>query len=171
MGRVPEDSHPRQPGNHLFEELQLLLETGEKVLVSLEVRDEQFNPTTAEDYTVFLRPADGESQRRTLRSKSGDPGVFEGSFTMEEPGAFSILVHKNNNPEDEVLARQDILVRIPEREMARSSQDRDTLEEIARATDDGRYLFLARADELLQEFSGRKPFPNEVDRTSKITCP
>lgn len=155
--------------NDLFElnADKLLLETGEKVLVSLEVRDEQFNPTTAEDYTVFLRPADGESQRRTLRSKSGDPGVFEGSFTMEEPGAFSILVHKNNNPEDEVLARQDILVRIPEREMARSSQDRDTLEEIARATDDGRYLFLARADELLQEFSGRKPFPNEVDRTTR----
>ncbi|MEE8147284.1 MAG: VWA domain-containing protein, partial [Longimicrobiales bacterium] len=144
-----------------------LLDTGEKLRVSLSVQDEEFSPEFAENYTVFLRPAEGPPEPRTLRSVTGEPGSFEASFTMPDPGAVSILVHENDNPADRVLAREDVLVRIPEREMARSSQDRQTLEEVARATEEGRYFFLAQAEELLQEFSDRTPFEREVDKKTR----
>jgi uncharacterized membrane protein len=146
---------------------KVLLETGDRLRVSLLVQDEEFNPAVADKRTIFLRPAEGESQRRTLRAVTGEPGHFQASFTMEEPGAISILVNQDDNPANEVLARQDVLVRIPDREMAWSSQDRETLTEVARATRGGRYLFLARAEEILEEFSGQTPFKHEVDRTTR----
>ena len=43
----------------------------------------------------------------------------------------NILVAEDDNPAGVVLAREDVLVKIPDREMAQSSQDRETLEKIA----------------------------------------
>ena len=79
---------------------------------------------------------------------------------MTESGAFSFLVFANENPDDAVLAREDVLIRIPDQELADSSQDAETLRRIAQASHDidksGRYVFLADATSLVTDFKGRK---------------
>jgi hypothetical protein len=146
---------------------KVILETGEQVRVSLDVRDAEYQPSTAGEFAVFFRSPERAPVKRVLRAVPGELGSFQGAFTMEEPGAFSVMVFANDNPADEVLAREDLLVKIPDREMARSSQDRDTLELVATASKGGRYLPLAQAEALLGEFRERKPFEQEVDRQTR----
>ena len=121
------------------------METGDQIRVSLRVRDDEFQPTRAEDYPVFFRRPEGEPQKRLLRAIPAEPGSFQGTFTLDTPGSMSVLVHDGANPSGPLLAREDVLVKFPDREMARSSQDRGTLEAIATASKDGRYVFLAGA--------------------------
>ena len=110
-------------------------------------------------------------ERRTLRATPGDPGTFQGTFTMADPGAFSFLVFANQNPADAVQAREDVLVRIPDRELAQSSQDAETLQRIAEASSgqDGRarYVFLADAEELAKDFAGRRPYENREETRTR----
>lgn len=146
---------------------KITVETGEQVTISLQVRDEEFQPTIADDYPVFLRSARGTPDKRLLRAVPGEPGSFEGSITMEEPGTFSVLVLQDENPAAEVLAREDVIVQIPDRELADSSQDRETLEQISAASKDGRYVFLAEADQLLESLEGRSAYEDEVDRSTR----
>lgn len=144
---------------------KVLVETGEQVRVRLEVLDDELEPSRASEYPIFLKAAEGEPVRRTLPGVPGEAGSYERSFTMNEAGAMSFLVFANDNPADRVLARQDVLVRIPDREMRNSSQDREMLEAIARASKGGRYVFLANAEDLLEDFRSRKPYQHEVDRS------
>jgi uncharacterized membrane protein len=139
------------------------IETGEQVLVTLQVEDEEFEPSRAEEYPVFLRGLDGEVERRLLRTVPGELGSYRGRFALEEPGVYSFLVFANDNPADRMLAREDVFVEIPDRELAESSQDRAALEAIAAASKNGRYVFLADADELRDELAGRRPFEQEID--------
>ncbi len=146
---------------------KVVVETGEQVRVTISVRDERFQPSVAPEQAIFLRKADGEPERRTLQPLLGDIGTFQGAFTMDEPGSFSVMAFEGDNPAGKVIAREDVLVKIPDREMAQSSQDQRTLQEIANESKGGRYLFLADADRLAAEFESRKPFQKEVDRSTR----
>ncbi|MCC6671793.1 MAG: hypothetical protein IT458_12075 [Planctomycetes bacterium] len=146
---------------------KVIVETGEAVKANLVLRTKDFKPSQATEATVFLRRADGKPQRRTLRAVPGEEGAYQGAFTMDEPGTVSWLVFANDNPADKVLAREDVLVKVPDREMAQSSQDRAMLEQIAAASKGGRHLFVGRADELAAELKGRKAFEHEVDRVTR----
>ncbi len=143
------------------------MDTGDQVLVSLQVRDIEFQPTIREEYPVFLRSAEGSAEKRLLRTVPGEPGSYQGNFTMDEPGTFSFLVFTNDNPADRILAREDLFVKIPDREMIDSSQDRESLEKIASSSKDGRYLFLGDAKDLLDDLSGRGAYEDEVDRSTR----
>ena len=70
----------------------------------------------------------------------------------------------NDNPADKVLAREDVLVKIPDREMTHSSQDRATLESIAAASKAGHYVFLGDAHQLADEFKDRRTPDREIHR-------
>lgn len=148
-----------------------VLETGDKVRVQLRVQDSELQPSTASEHPVFLRTADGAAERRSLRAVPGDPGAFQASFTMAEPGAFSFLVFVNQNPADKVLAREDVLVKIPDRELADSSQDADTLRRIAEASSGtdarARYVPLGRIDELRADFAGRRPYESREETRTR----
>jgi hypothetical protein len=146
---------------------KVTIETGGQVRVGLTVRDVEYQPTVVEEYPVFLRGADRAPERRTLRPVPGEVGSYQGTFTMEESGSFSFLVFENDNPQGKVLAREDVFVKIPDREMADSSQDRESLEKIAAASKDGRYVFLADAQSLMTELGDRRPFETEVDRSTR----
>jgi len=143
------------------------MDTGDQVLVSLQVRDIEFQPSLRDEYPVFLRSAEGSTEKRLLRTVPGEPGSYQGSFTMDDPGTFSFLVFTNDNPADRILAREDLFVKIPDREMIDSSQDRETLEKIASASKEGRYVFLGEAARLLEDLSGRGAYEDEVDRSTR----
>jgi hypothetical protein len=150
---------------------KVVMETGDKVRVSLRVHDAELQPSTLNEYPVFLRAADGKPEKRTLRSVPADPGLFQGSFVMGDPGAFSFLVYTNNNTADTVLAREDVLVKIPDKELADSSLDQQTMQRIAEASSSGdqkaRYLPLERSAELMADFQGRRPFESREETRTR----
>ncbi|MCB9884998.1 MAG: VWA domain-containing protein [Planctomycetes bacterium] len=148
-----------------------MLETGDKVRVHLRLQDAELQPATAQEQPIFLRNDRNETERRLLRAVPGEPGMYQASFTMADAGAFSFLVFANQNPNDAVLAREDVLVKVPDREMAQSSQDRQTLERIAAASGGsagaGRYVFLADAADLADDFAGRKSYESREDTRTR----
>jgi hypothetical protein len=98
-----------------------VLETGDKVRVTLRVHDEELQPAVASEHPIFLRDTKGGVERRTLRGTPGEPGTFQASFTMADPGAFSFLVFRNQNPDDTVqapalLLKKAMVVTVPGRE-------------------------------------------------------
>ena len=117
---------------------------------------------------MFFRRADGAPERRTLQATApGEGGQYEGRFALLDPGIVSVLVFENDNPDGELLAREDVLVKVPDVEMARSSQDRETLEQTAAASKDGFYTFLGDTDKLAAAFQDRRPYETEVDRSTR----
>jgi len=146
---------------------KVIAETGEPVHIHLEVQDEELAPSTESEATVFLRRADMAPERRTLRVVPGEPGTYKGSFALDRPASVSVLVFEHDNPDDKILAREDVLVEIPDREMSHSSQDRKTLTAIAERSKGGRYLFLGGVSELVEEFRDRKPLEQEINRQTE----
>jgi hypothetical protein len=148
-----------------------LCETGDRVRVQLRVHDSELQPAVANEQPIFLRDADNDEQKRILRSVPGEPGLYQASFTMAEAGAFSFLVFANENPDDAVLAREDVLVRIPDQELANSSQDADALRRISEAShgtdNSGRYVFLGDATGLVPEFADRKSYETREDTRTR----
>ena len=143
------------------------METGGQIKVTLEVLDDEFEPSKAREFPVFFRRPDQEPEKYILRSRPGEAGAYRGTRTMDQPGAVSVIVYANDNPSDEVIAREDLLVKLPNREMEQSSQDRGMLEQIAAASKGGRYLFLADAEQLMEDFRDKRPYQNEIDRSTR----
>ena len=148
-----------------------LCDTGDRVRVQLRVHDSELQPRVANEQTIFLRGADAEPEQRSLRSVPGEPGLYQGSFTMSDAGAFSFLAFANENPDDAVLAREDLLVRIPDQELADSSQDAERLRSVSRASKSAdtnpRYVFLGAATDLIPEFADRKSFETREDTRTR----
>ncbi|HLQ39173.1 MAG TPA: hypothetical protein VK348_15290, partial [Planctomycetota bacterium] len=151
---------------------KVVLETGDKVRVQVRLRDDELQPSAASEYPLFLRAADGKAERRLLRVVPGEPGTFQASFTMPDPGAFSFIAFGNGNPADAVLGREDVLVKIPDKELADSSQDARTLQRIAEQSSGqdqrARSLFLADADQLAADFAGRKAFESREETRTRL---
>ncbi len=143
------------------------LETGDKVRVQLRVHDTELQPAVATEQPIFLRNQKGETDKRLLRAVPGEPGAYQASFTMTDAGAYSFLVFQNQNPADTVLAREDVLVKVPDKELSASSQDAETLRRIAEASrgadGTGRYVFLADAAKLADDFASRKAYESRED--------
>lgn len=146
---------------------KVIIETGEQVQVTLLMRDQEFRPNANAEATVFFRRADGVPQKRVLRPSTNEDGTFVGSFQIDEPGTVSILAYEQDNPQGRVLAREDVLVKIPDKEMEQSSQDRAMLDRISEASKGGKAFFLAETGKLLEQFKGKKPYEHEVDRATR----
>ena len=147
---------------------RVIVDTGEQVRVQLRLLDTELAPRRASDANVFFRRADGQPERRTLQAVApGETGEYEGRFTLQDPGVVSVLAFENDNPDGELLAREDVLVKMPDLELARSSQDRETLEQIAAASKDGFYSFVADTGRLAAVFKDRRPTETEVDRSTR----
>ena len=143
------------------------LEIGDKVRVLLLVHDTELQPAVAAEQTIFLRDQKGATEKRILRAVPGEPGSYQANFTMADTGAYSFLVFANQNPADTVLAREDVLVKVPDKELAQSSQDIATLRNIAEASrgadGTGRYVFLTDAAQLAVDIASRKAFESRED--------
>ncbi len=152
---------------------KLTVETGDKVRVQLRMLDAELQPAVSSEQPIYLRDGTNATEKRVLRAIPGEPGAYQGSFTMNDAGAFSFVVFANDNPADTVLAREDILVKVPDQEMSESSQDRPALERIAESSGStdgaGRYVFLADAAELIEDYRARKAYEErENTRTESI---
>ena len=143
---------------------KLVAETGEPITISLFKHDDELQPSTEQEAVFYLRHADGKPERRTLRAIPGELGSYQGTFTLDRPASVSVLIFDNDNPADQVLAREDVLVKIPDQEMRHSSQDRASLEMIASASKDGRYVFLGDSIELAEDFRDRRTPDTEIHR-------
>ena len=143
---------------------KVLAETGEPVKIMLTKHDDELQPSAEREATVFLRRAESAPERRTLRAVPGELGNYQGTFTLDRPASVSVLVFDNDNPSDKVLAREDVLIKIPDREMNHSSQDQPTLETTAQASKGGRYVFLGNADDLATDFRDRRAPDTEIRR-------
>ena len=143
---------------------KVIAETGEPIKITLLKHDDELRPSTQQEAIVYLRRADGDPERRTLRAIPGELGSYQGTFSLDRPASVSVLVFDNDNPADKVLAREDVLVKIPDREMSHSSQDQATLETTARASKGGRYIFLGDAHELADDFKDRRAPDTEIHR-------
>ncbi|MCA8949853.1 MAG: VWA domain-containing protein [Planctomycetes bacterium] len=146
---------------------KLTIETGDKVRVQLRMLDAELQPAVNNEQPVYLRNQQNDVEKRVLRAVPGEPGSYQASFTMTEAGAYSFLVFANDNPADTVLAREDVLVKVPDQEMSQSSQDRATLERIAEASQSadgaGKYVFLADAGALIEDFRSHKAYESRED--------
>ncbi len=150
---------------------KIVLETGDSVRVQLRASDSELQPNAAQEQPIFLRDQKGTVERRALRAVAGEPGTFQATFTMNDPGAFSFLVFQNHNPADQAKAREDVLVRLPDREFADPSLDAVALAKIAEKSSDkdtrARAVFLAEADSLAKDFENRKAYETrEETRTT-----
>jgi hypothetical protein len=147
------------------------LEIGDKVRVLLQVHDSELQPSVVAEQPIFLRDQKGTTEKRILRSVPGEPGSYQASFTMADTGAYSFLVFANQNPADSVLAREDVLVKVPDKEMSQSSQDATTLRRIAEASrgadGTGRYVFLTDAADLAEDFANRKAYESREDTRTR----
>lgn len=150
---------------------KVTLETGDKVRVQLRMLDAELQPAVSSEQPIYLRDQTNAAEKRILRSVPGEPGTYQGSFSMTEAGAYSFLVFANDNPADTVLAREDVLVKVPDQEMSESSQDSDTLRRIAEASRSadgtGRYVFVAEASSLVEDFRSRKAVENREDTSTR----
>ena len=150
---------------------KMVMETGDKLRVRLTVQDEELQPAVARNHAVFLRDEEGLIERRTLRAVPSEPGVFQSSFTMAEPGAFSVLVFANQNPADTVQAREDVIVRIPDKELADSSLNADGLRRIADLSSSqeaqGVFDFLEDTNNIAAEFADRRAYENREETRTR----
>lgn len=148
-----------------------LVDTGDKVRVQLRLLDAELQPTVMADQTVFLRDSRGNLEKRAVRAVPGEPGTYTATFTMADPGAFSFLVFANQNKDDAVLAREDVLVKVPDKELADSSQDAEGLRRIAAAShgsdDSGRYVFLSDAAQLADDLRSRRAVESREDTQTR----
>ncbi|MCA8957714.1 MAG: hypothetical protein KDC87_16685, partial [Planctomycetes bacterium] len=143
---------------------KVVAETGEPIQITLLKHDDELHPSSEQEAVVFLRRANAEPERRVLRAIPGELGTYRGTFSLDRPASISVLVFANDNPSDKVLAREDVLVKIPDREMQHSSQDKATLQLTAKASKGGRYVFLGNAAEIAADFKDRRAPDTEVRR-------
>ncbi|MFO1052582.1 MAG: VWA domain-containing protein [Planctomycetota bacterium] len=143
------------------------IDTGGQVTVDVIAQDQEFQPLLAEQLAIFLRREQGGVERKLLRPTAAEPGTYTGRFTLDQPGSYSFLVLEGDREGGKILARQDVLVQIPDRELADSSQDRTGLEAMARQSKGGRYVPLADAARLCRDLAERRPASLEVDRSTR----
>ncbi|MGE3877437.1 MAG: VWA domain-containing protein [Planctomycetota bacterium] len=143
------------------------VDIGGQVAVSVIAHDDEMQPLLTEQLPIFLRREQGGLERRLLRPTALEPGTYEARFGLEQPGAYAFLVLDGDREGGKVLARKDVLVKIPDRELAESSQDRAALESIAKQSKGGRYVTLAEVQGLAAELTQRRPVSTEVDRSTR----
>ncbi|MEZ5989158.1 MAG: hypothetical protein R3F30_08555 [Planctomycetota bacterium] len=142
------------------------LELGDEALVRLSLLDQDYNPVLAEDARIHLRRPGGELVAVTLPKRGDHAGEFEARLRFEEPGVFSLLYFRDGLPGDRPLAREDVIVVVPERELAHPSMNEAGLREIAEVSG-GRYAPLHQADGLLAAFEDRGGGQKIVEREQR----
>jgi len=134
-----------------------------RVRAHLRLLDEDYNPVVDEKATLFLRTPDGKVQSLELPRLQGQAGEFDTQVALSEPGVFSFLYYADGVAEGRPLARQDVIVRVPEKELQHASMNEADLRRLAEAGG-GIYAPLHEMDHLLAGFEDRGAGFRMVDR-------
>ncbi|HHI78662.1 MAG TPA: VWA domain-containing protein [Planctomycetes bacterium] len=120
---------------------------GQKVHLRLQLLDEDYNPILAKTAKLHILLPSGKTEVLILGAVRGRSGEFEGDWYPRQPGIHSFLRYNQGIPGGKPLARRDLPVEIPKRELSNPSLNRKGLEKIA-ASSSGVYLPFARIQEL-----------------------
>ena len=147
-----------------------IFDVGEKMEVTVRLRDEDFVPSTAPTCKLFLLLPDGRTRSSTLAADPSEAGSYRGAFRFREPGTYALSLREGGAPRGKVLVQGGFRVRMPLKELARPTPDAKLMAEIARATG-GKSLGLEEAQDLLEALPaggtrvipvGRDPHPREL---------
>lgn len=134
----------------------------ERVTLEARVLDEDFRPSEKPELDVRTGDAEGRVHDLKLELVPERPGLYRGTFEVERTGVYSAWVEVNGQR----AATTEFEVVLPSRENADPAPDPATLQGIAAATS-GRFVDLARVDELEAEFPGneerREPISSELE--------
>ncbi len=142
------------------------VELGGKIAVEVQILDEDFNPVRDERTKIHLRLPSGELLEIEVPRLQGRPGEFESTIPLEEPGVYSVLVYPSAQPGDRPLAREDVIVSIPDKELDKTSLNESLLKETAEKGG-GVYARLHHMDALLDGFRDRAAGLKVVDRKTR----
>jgi hypothetical protein len=116
---------------------------GQKVHVHLQLLDEDYNPILAKTAKLQILLPSGKTEVLILGATRGRSGEFEGDWYAKQPGIHSFLRYAQGIPGGKPLARRDLPVAIPKKELSNPSLDSKGLEKIATASS-GVYLPFSR---------------------------
>jgi len=145
-------------------------EVGERIGVTVRLRDEEFVPSAEASCRLLLSLPDGQSRPATLGADPAEAGTFRGAFRFQAPGSYSLAIHAEDPTEGAALARVGFRVRIPERELADPAPDPQLMARIARETK-GSALALGELERLLASLPaggkqivsvGKDPSPEQL---------
>jgi hypothetical protein len=107
---------------------------GQKVHIRLQLLDEDYNPILAKTAKLQILLPSGKTEDLILRSIRGRPGEFESDWNAKQPGIHSFLRYRKGIPGGKPLARRDLPVEVPKKELSNPSLNRKGLEKIASAS-------------------------------------
>ncbi len=142
------------------------VDLGARVKVHLTLLDEDFNPVLTGKARIHLRKPNGKTSALELTRIKGQPGEFEALIELDEAGVFSVLYYRGGVAGDRPLAREDVIVQIPELELAHPSMNEAGLREIAEHAE-GRFAHLHESAQLWPAFEDRGGGQKIVDRETR----
>lgn len=142
------------------------VDLGARDKVHLTLLDEDFNPVLAAKARIHLRKPDGKTNAVELARLKGQPGEFEATIEFTDAGVFSVLYYKDEIPGTRPLAREDVIVQIPELELAHPSMNEAGLRKLAEHAE-GRFAWLHDLDQLRAAFEDRGGGQKIVDRQTQ----
>ena len=120
---------------------------GQNVHIRLQLLDEDYNPILAKTAKLQILLPSGKTEELILEAIRGRSGEFEGDWAAKRPGIHSFLRYSKGIPGGNPLARRDLPVEVPKKELSNPSLNTKGLEKIASASA-GVYLPFRRISEL-----------------------
>lgn len=142
------------------------VDQGARVKVQLSLLDEDYNPVLAPNAKIHLRRPDGKLVPIELTRMKGQPGEFESTIEFDVAGVFSVLYYRGEIPANRPLAREDVIVQVPELELAHPSMNEAGLRQLAERAE-GRFAYLYDMDQLIPAFLNRGGGQKIVDRETR----
>ena len=142
------------------------VDIGTRIRVRVQLFDQDFNPVTEEDCKIHLRDPSGKLKSIHLPRQQGQAGQYEALVSLTAAGVYSFLVYRDAEPGSRPLAREDVIVRVPERELSNATLDEQALISLADAGG-GKFARLQDMDVLLEAFRDRGGGQKVVDRRTR----
>lgn len=137
------------------------VELGEFLMVEARLLDDSFQPVGGDDPLPLF--ADGESLL-DLEPAPDQPGVYRGRLRATTLGSTLLYLTEDGQGDSPPLASARFHVKLPSRETARTSLDREALEMLTDRTG-GRLLPLAEAERMLEELDGEEQVTRILEST------
>jgi hypothetical protein len=117
---------------------------GQKVKVTAQVLDRDFEPLRAAEVRARIESESGELLITKLTPVEQVPGRFEGEQTVSAPGRYRVMLEVDEPGLEPEMVSHDFLVKRSNREFENPRMRRDELKNFAESTD-GEYFDLNRA--------------------------
>lgn len=137
---------------------------GERINLSVEAFDENFNPLKSETFDVeMVDTRTGESKTVVCKAVENSQGRFKATFKAKRTGTFRLTALKGDPKAADKVQAKILRVELPKAEAVRPEADRATMENLASRPD--YFRTIARADDLAELIPvDRKTAVSEIPR-------